>query len=75
MPHISIKLIPGKTEAEKQLIADKIVQDFMELLGYGADPLSVSIEEVPKAEWKDKVYKAEIMANEDKLYKKPGYTL
>ncbi|PZF71250.1 tautomerase family protein [Taibaiella soli] len=74
MPHISIKMFPGKTEEEKQLIADKIVNDFMELLGYGADPLSVSIEEVPKTEWKN-VYDNEIMSKEDKLYKKPGYKL
>ena len=75
MPHISIKIFPGKTEEEKQLIADKIVNDFMELLGYGADPLSVSIEEVSKKEWKEKVYDAEIMAHEEKLYKKPGYVM
>lgn len=66
--------MPGKTEAEKQLIADKIVSDFKELLGYGDDPLSVAIEEVPKSEWKN-VYDSEIMANEDKLYKKPGYKM
>jgi len=33
----------------------------------------VAIEEIPPAEWTEKVYTPDIQKNWDKLYKKPGY--
>ena len=75
MPHVSIKMASGKSEAQKQQLADEIVKDFIELFGYGEESLSVAIEDVEFADWKEKVYDAEIMQRPEKLYKKPGYEM
>lgn len=73
MPHITIKLFPGKSEQQKKELADEIVKDFIQLLQYREEALSVAIEEVPREEWTEEVYKKDILSNWDKLYKKPGY--
>jgi 4-oxalocrotonate tautomerase len=75
MPHVIVKMYPGKSEEQKQRLADEIVKDFVELLGYKEASLSVAIEEVPQNEWAEKVYKPEIVERTEKLYKKPGYKM
>lgn len=73
MPHIIVKLWPGKSEKQKNQLTEKIVKDVMSVLNYGEESISVSIEEIKSSEWTEKVYKTDIMYNWDKLYKKPGY--
>ncbi len=75
MPHIIVKLWPGKSEDQKQRLADEIVKDFVELFGYKDESLSVAIEEIPQKDWAEKVYKPEIVNHPEKLYKKPGYKM
>jgi 4-oxalocrotonate tautomerase len=73
MPHVIIKLFPGKSEEQKKELADEIVKDFIQLFQYREEALSVAIEEVPREEWTEEVYKKEILGNMERLYKKPGY--
>ncbi|WP_127903667.1 tautomerase family protein [Solirhodobacter olei] len=73
MPHVIVKLWPGKTEAQKTRLAEEITQSVMTILGYGADPVSVSFEEVAPEDWTAKVYEPDIRAKQEMLYKKPGY--
>ncbi len=73
MPHVVIRLYPGKTDEKKQELTDAIVKDFTTIMGNKAEVVTVAIEEVEKEEWADKVYKPLIEGNWDKLYKKPGY--
>jgi 4-oxalocrotonate tautomerase len=47
----------------------------MRILNYGDESVSVAFEEVEAKDWASKVYRADIVGNEDKLYKKPGYTM
>lgn len=75
MPHVIVKLWPGKTEKQKQRLADEITQSVMRTLNYGEESVSVALEEISSKDWPDKVYRAEIVANEKNLYKKPGYTM
>ena len=75
MPHVIVKLWPGKSEQQKQRLADQIVKDVMNVLNYGEESVSVAIEEIPAADWAEKVYKPDIVNNSDKLYKNPGYDL
>jgi 4-oxalocrotonate tautomerase len=75
MPHIVVKLWPGKTEEQKALFAERIVKDAMEFLGSKEDSLSVAFEEIDSNDWAKQVYEPEIKKNMDKLYKKPGYTM
>ena len=73
MPHIIVKMYPGRTEQQKQQLAEAIVKDVVAFAGVGESSVSVAIEEIPPAEWTEKVYKPDIQKNWDKLYKKPGY--
>jgi len=75
MPHVIVKLWPGKSEQQKMQLAEAIVKDVMHVLHYGAESVSVAIEEVASQEWAEKVYKQDILHNAEKLYKQPGYTM
>ena len=73
MPHVIIKLWPGKTEEQKQKLADAIVKDMVSIAGCKESSLSVAFEEVDPGDWAEEVYRPDILESEDKLYKKPGY--
>jgi 4-oxalocrotonate tautomerase len=75
MPHVIVKLWPGKSEQQTIRLAEAIVTDVMHVLHYGAESVSVAIEEVEPQDWTEKVYKPNILNNVEKLYKKPGYTM
>ncbi len=73
MPHVIVKLYPGRTEEQKKRLAEKIAADVAEIAVCEEKSVSVAIEEIEKEEWADTVYKPDILDNEEKLYKKPGY--
>jgi len=75
MPHVIVKMWPGKSEQQKQRLADAMTRDVMDILGYGEEAVSVGIEEVASSDWAEKVYKPDIQKNPEMLYKKPGYTM
>jgi 4-oxalocrotonate tautomerase len=75
MPHIIVKLWPGKSEQQKAQLAEAITKDVMDVLNYGEESVSVAIEEVKPEDWVEQVYKPDIVNNSEKLYKKPGYTM
>ncbi len=73
MPHVVIKLAAGRSEAQKQSIADAITQAVVQTADCGADAVSVAIEDVAKVDWDAKVFIPEIAGRAKTLYKKPGY--
>jgi len=73
MPHVSIKLYPGRSEDQKKRLTEAIVRDLMEIGKCEEKSVSVTIEDVQPADWPEKVYKPDILAHWDKLYKQPGY--
>jgi 4-oxalocrotonate tautomerase len=75
MPHVIVKLWPGKSEQQKQRLAEEITEDVMRVLGYREESVSVAFEEVDRGDWAEKVYRPEILGHSDRLYKKPGYTM
>ena len=75
MPHVIVKLWPGKSERQKQRLADAIAKDVMEILHYGEESVSVAMEEIGATEWATKVFGPDIQSKPDQLYKKPGYGL
>ncbi len=75
MPHVIVKLWPGKSEQQKARLAEALTKDVMDVLGYGEESVSVAIEEVPAEDWAEKVYKPDIVNKPEQLYKKPGYDL
>jgi len=46
MPHVIVKLVPGKSEQEKTRLAEEITKDVMDVLHYGEEAVSVAIEEI-----------------------------
>jgi len=73
MPHVVVKLLPGRTEQQKEQLAAAIVKDVVTIANCGEEAVSVAIEEVTQDDWDEKVYRPQILPNRDKLYKKPGY--
>lgn len=75
MPHVIVKLWPGKSEQQKQRLADAITKDVASILGYGDESVSVGFEEVSSSDWRDQVYQPDIIKKKNSLYKKPGYSM
>jgi 4-oxalocrotonate tautomerase len=73
MPHVIVKMHPGRSEQQKTELAEAIVKDVIAITKVGRDAVSVSIEEVKPGDWTDKVYKQDILHGSGTLYKKPGY--
>ena len=73
MPHVIVKMYPGRSEQQKALLAEAIVKDVMTFTGVGDEAVSVSIEEIGPSDWVEKVYQPDILNCPGKLYKKPGY--
>ncbi len=73
MPHVAVKLYAGKSEEEKQRIADAMTQALKDAIGSTTESVSVSIEDVPPSEWMSEVFDKEIVKNNHLLYKRPGY--
>jgi 4-oxalocrotonate tautomerase len=75
MPHVIVKLWPGKSEQQKRRLVEAITRDITTVLNYGDESVSVALEEVTAAEWGDKVYRPDIVGKSATLYKKPGYDM
>ena len=75
MPHVIVKMWPGKSEKQKARLAEAITRDVMDVLDYGEESVSVAIEEIKARDWAEQVYRSDIKKNWDKLYKEPGYTM
>lgn len=73
MPHIIVKLWPGKTKDQKQRLSDAIAQNVKTIFGSGDEAVSVAFEEVQPQDWTSLVYEPEIQAKWTMLTKEPGY--
>jgi 4-oxalocrotonate tautomerase len=73
MPHIIVKLYPGRTEDQKKPLADEIVRDVVEIAKCAEKSVSVAIEEVHPDDWTEKVYRPDILDKAHTLYREPGY--
>jgi len=73
MPHVIVKLHPGRSEEQKTRLAEEIVKDVVAIAKCEEKSVSVSIEEVNPEAWAEEVYKPDILVHPEKLYKKPGY--
>ena len=73
MPHVIVKLLPGRSEQQKVQLAQQIVKDVVRIANTDDKSVSVAIEEVNAEDWTEKVYRSDIARHWDKLYKKPEY--
>lgn len=68
MPHIAITMYPGRSPEQKQNIANKVQELFVEELGIDKKVISISVEDIPKENWEDNMKEF----SEDIIYIKPG---
>ena len=73
MPHVILKLYPGRSEQVKEQLVGEIVRAVAELAKCEDKSISVAIEEIEPDDWPEKVYKPDILDKAYTLYKKPGY--
>jgi 4-oxalocrotonate tautomerase len=73
MPHVIVKLWPGKSQQQKARLSEAITKDVMDILHFGEESVSVAMEEVKSQDWVENVYVPDIKEKWDELYKKPGY--
>lgn len=68
MPHIDVKMFPGRDDEKKKALAEKIVELAMAELGVSREALSVAVMDVEKENWNadvaDKVDASKILAGE-----------
>lgn len=73
MPHVIVKMYPGRSEEQKNAMAEAIAKDVVSTIGCSETVVSVAIEEVASEDWPETVYRPEIMECPEKIYIKPGY--
>jgi 4-oxalocrotonate tautomerase len=73
MPHVIVKLYPGRSDQQKTQLADEIVKDVAAIAGCEEKTVSVAFEEVTAEDWPEKVYRPDILNKQESLYRKPGY--
>jgi 4-oxalocrotonate tautomerase len=73
MPHVIVKLYPGRSEEQKLRLADAIVKDVVAIAKCHEKSVSVAFEEIKEEDWAEKVYKPDILGRKSSLYKEPGY--
>lgn len=73
MPHVTVKLWPGRSDDVKKALAEQIAKDVAEGLKVDLGDVSVAFEEVERSDWEEKVYKPEFRDNVENLYVKPDY--
>lgn len=73
MPHVIVKLWPGKSDDQKQRLTQIITRGVMDVLDDGEDAISVAFVEVAPDDWTRQVYEPEIVGKWTNLTKQPGY--
>ena len=72
MPHISVKMLQGRSEAQKEKLAAALVKTLTEQLGCSDHYVTCTVEDFDAKEWQH-VFKTDIEGKKDKLYKKAEY--
>jgi 4-oxalocrotonate tautomerase len=72
MPHVTVKLYAGRSEQQKQKLADELAEAVTMAIGSSDSSISVAVVDIDPEEWLSSVYESEIKGNPH-LYKLPGY--
>jgi len=73
MPHVIIKMYPGRTAEQKSKLAKAITQSIVNIANTAEEHISIDIQEIAPEDWAETVYRNEILPKFDELAKKPGY--
>lgn len=72
MPHIVVKMYPGRTEEMKSSMVRALVEAASDALNAPQDWFTIGVEEVSPENWEEQVAKPEIMGKADTLYFRNG---
>lgn len=72
MPHISVKMMKGRSEQQKKELAAALEKTLSETLGCPTTWITVSIEDFTGEQWQE-VFKKEITDNKEHVYKDAEY--
>ena len=61
MPHVIVKLYPGRTAEQKMQLANEIVKDVVAIAKCEEKVVSVAFEEIDPKDWAEKVYEPDII--------------
>lgn len=75
MPHLHIQMYPGRDEATKKELVEKMQQCMMDVLDSSADGISISLEEIAPENWHEEVVKKRLLNKSEQVMKLPGYPL
>ncbi len=73
MPHVIIKMYPGRSVEQKNKLAEAITQSVVDIAKTSEEHVSIDIQEIAPEDWAETVYRKEILPKLDELAKKPGY--
>ena len=73
MPHVIVKLYPGRSDELKVKLANEIAKDVAAIAVCEEKSVSVAFVEIEKEDWAEKVYKPDILDKKHILYREPGY--
>lgn len=71
MPHITIKMLNGRTPEQKEKAAESVAKALVDAIGCTESHISVSVEDFTPEQWQEQ-YKKEVAEN-PALIKKPDY--
>ena len=72
MPHISIKMLNGRTEEQKKNLSIKLAKTLSKELNCNENYVTVTIEDYSAKEWQT-IFKQEITDKPDKIYVSAKY--
>jgi 4-oxalocrotonate tautomerase len=75
MPHIIIKMTPGRTMEQKEQLAKEFTNVIIKIAKCEVTSVSIAIEEIERSDWKKKVYIPYIIKKAKYLIQKPGYEM
>jgi 4-oxalocrotonate tautomerase len=73
MPHVIVKMYPGRTVEQKNKLAQAITDAVTNIAKCEEKSVSVAVEEIAPENWAEMVYRPDIIGKEETLVKKPGY--
>ena len=71
MPHITIKMLKGRTDEQKKAAAENVAKALVDTIGCTESHVSVSVEDFTPQEWQEQ-NRIEVSEN-PALIKKPDY--
>lgn len=72
MPHISVKMLKGRTEEQKKKLAAALSEALSKTINASDSHISVTVEDYTPEEWQDE-FRREVTEKKDVLYKAPAY--